>query len=166
MKSRFHFAVLAIALAAFAGAYAQAQSPSVAFTAPAAVTLQAGKTGNLVLPFRVANGFHINSHKPHEDYLIPTELKLEPPSTVMVSKVVYPDGKDSSFPFAPDEKLSVYSGDFSVAVQVHALPKTPAGKYLLKGVLRFQACDNRACYPPKSTPVEFEVNVAQSSGMR
>ena len=166
MKSRFYLSVILFAVAALGTATARAQSPSVAFTAPAAITLQAGKNGNMVLPFRVANGFHINSHKPHEDYLIATELKLEPPSGVMVSKVDYPDGKDASFPFAPDEKLSVYSGDFTVALQVHAPPKTPPGKYSIKGVLRFQACDNRACYPPKNTPIEVEINVVSTAGTR
>jgi len=139
---------------------APAQGPSVSFASPALITLRAGADGGLELPFRVATGYHINSHRPHEEYLIQTELKLEPPSGVMVSKVDYPEGRDLTFPFAPDEKLSVYTGDFSVGVKVHALPKTSPGKYTMKGVLRFQACDNRACYPPKTTAVEIDVNVA------
>ncbi len=164
MKQCFYSVVALLGLLALAlAAAAQAQGPSVSFTAPAVVTVQAGKNGSLTLPFRVGNGFHVNSHKPHEDYLIPTELKLEPPSGVMVSKVDYPDGKDTTFPFAPDEKLSVYTGDFNVTVQVHALPKTTPGTYALKGVLRFQACDNRACYPPKNTPIEMMVSVVPTN---
>ena len=31
-----------------------------------------------------------------------------------VADVKYPAGQDVSFPFSPDEKLSVYSGDFSI----------------------------------------------------
>lgn len=167
MKLRVSVVVLSlVVMAAMAAGSAYAQGPSVAFSSPATVTLQAGKDGKVVLPFRVANGYHINSHKPHEDYLIPTELKLEPPSGVMVAKVEYPDGKDASFPFAPDEKLSVYAGDFNVSVLVHALPKTAPGNYTLKGTLRFQACDNRACYPPKNTPVELQVSIAPVSGTR
>jgi hypothetical protein len=33
------------------------------------------------------------------------------------------------------------------------------GKYAFHGTLRYQACDNAACYPPKTTPVDFEVKV-------
>ena len=151
-------------LAAAGLAAAQGHGPSVAFASPEPVTVKVGKSSKIILPFRVASGYHVNSHQPHEDYLIATELKLEPPSGVMVSKLDYPAGKDISFPFAPDEKLSVYSDDFTVGVELHVLPKTAPGIYTLKGVLKFQACDNRACYPPKSTPVEFVVTVAKGLG--
>jgi hypothetical protein len=29
------------------------------------------------------------------------------------------------------------------------------GKYEMRGVLRYQACDNAACYPPKKFAREF-----------
>jgi hypothetical protein len=29
----------------------------------------------------------------------------------------------------------------------------------MHGVLRYQACDNAACYPPKTLPVSFDVKV-------
>ncbi len=64
-----------------------------------------------------------------------------------------------SFPFAPDESLSVYSGDFTVTAVVAAPTKATKGNYPVTGELRFQACDRSACYPPRSIPVKFEVAV-------
>jgi hypothetical protein len=32
---------------------------------------------------------------------------------------------------------------------------------MLRGNLKYQACDNAACYPPKQLPVEFEVKIAK-----
>ena len=40
--------------------------------------LTADKVQEVELRFRVEPGFHINSHKPKDELLIPTELKLEP----------------------------------------------------------------------------------------
>ena len=64
-----------------------------------------------------------------------------------------------SFPFAPDEKLSVYSGDFAITAVVKTPPKAASGSYPVTGELRFQACDRSACYPPRSIPVKFDVTV-------
>ncbi len=55
----------------------------------------------------------------------------------------------------------MYSGDFTIAVGVHPLHSVVPGKYVMHGVLRYQACDNAACYPPKTLPVSFEVKVVK-----
>jgi hypothetical protein len=93
--------------------------------------------------------------------LIPTALKLTAPEQVTVADVKYPAGQDMTFPFSPDEKLSVYSGDFSISTLLKAPANVPAGTYPVKGELRFQACDHSACYPPRSIPVQFQVTVVK-----
>ena len=35
------------------------------------------------------------------------------------------------------------------------------GKYVMHGVLRYQACDNAQCFPPKTLPVSFDVKVVK-----
>ena len=52
--------------------------------------------------------------------------------------------------FEPGEALDVYSGPFTVRLPLEAVK----GDHTLTGTLRYQACDNAACYPPKSLPVE------------
>jgi uncharacterized membrane protein len=34
---------------------------------------------------------------------------------------------------------------------------------MLRGELKYQACDNAACYPPKKLPVQFEVRVVKGT---
>lgn len=125
------------------------------------VQIKAGATKDVNLDFRIGSEFHINSHTPKSPLLIPTVLKLSGPEQVTVADVKYPAGQDMTFPFSPDEKLSVYSGDFSI----DAVLKTPAGiapgTYPVKGDLRFQACDRSACYPPRTIPVQFQVTVVK-----
>jgi hypothetical protein len=86
---------------------------------------------------------------------------MDLPTDIILGKIEYPAGEDRNFPFSPDEKLSVYSGDFTIAVAVHPLHSVVPGKYEMRGVLRYQACDNAACYPPKNLPVSFEVKVVK-----
>src|SRR5437879_7063103 len=111
--------------------------------------------------FRVPKGYHINSNAPKSEFLIPTALKMDLPTDIALGKIDYPAGQDLTFPFSPDEKLNVYTGDFTIAVTVHPLRSVVPGKYVMHGVLRYQACDNAACYPPKTLPVNLEVKVVK-----
>jgi DsbC/DsbD-like thiol-disulfide interchange protein len=138
------------------------KAPSVTMSPPAVSAIPRGKAGAVELQFRVSPGFHINSNQPTAEYLIPTTLKMDPPTDIVVGKITYPKGKEMSFAFAPDEKLSVYSGSFMLAVSVRPLASVLPGKYELRGELKYQACDNAQCFPPKKLPVQFEVKVVKA----
>jgi hypothetical protein len=85
--------------------------------------------------------------------LIPTKVTLEPAEGVKTAAAEYPAGTAYSFSFEPNEKLDVYTGAFAIKVPVVA----EAGPHTVNGVLHYQACDNAACYPPKSLPVQLVV---------
>ena len=137
------------------------KAPSVVMSPVPTTRVTRGKSSTVDLSFRVGSGFHINSNTPKSEFLIPTSLKLEAPTDIVVG-VKYPNGEDRSFPFSPDEKLNVYTGDFTLAVSVRPLASVLPGKYVLRGNLKYQACDNAACYPPKQLPVQFEVKVVKA----
>ena len=126
------------------------------------VTAVQGKPATIALAFRVAAGYHINSNQPKAEFLIPTVLKVEATTDIIIGKTTYPDGQDMSFPFAPDEKLNVYTGDFKIDVLVRPLRSVQPGKYVVRGTLKYQACDNSACYPPKQLPISFDVKIAKA----
>jgi cytochrome c biogenesis DsbD-like protein len=138
------------------------KAPSVTLTTPPITTVIRGKATNVALRFQVGSGFHINSNTPAADYLIPTTLKLDVPTDIVVGKIIYPAGEQMSFAFAPDEKISVYSGEFDLSVQVRPLSSMLPGKYEIRGRLRYQACDKAACFPPKQLPVAFEIKVIKA----
>ncbi|MBW8748584.1 MAG: protein-disulfide reductase DsbD N-terminal domain-containing protein [Acidobacteria bacterium] len=117
-------------------------------------SIAAKKPAVVELHFKVLDGYHMNSHTPKSELLIPTVLKLEPATGVKLGAIDYPVGHEYSFSFNPQEKLDVYTGD--VTLKTH-LTAAAAGTYTVKGVLSYQACDNAACYPPKKLPVEIEV---------
>jgi hypothetical protein len=135
--------------------------PSVTIAPVPLVTAPRAAETMVNLNFRVGNNYHINSNLPKSEYLIPTSLKMDLPTDIVLGKIQYPPGQDLTFPFSPDEKLSVYTGDFTITVAVHPLHSVVPGKYVMHGVLRYQACDNAQCFPPKSLPVSFDVKVVK-----
>lgn len=164
-RSFYRSGIITLLVLLIAGALALGQSPpkapTVTMAAVPLTTAQRAKATMVNLNFRVPPGYHINSNMPKSEFLIATALKMDLPTDIILGKIEYPAGEDASFPFSPDQKLSVYTGDFTIAVAVHPLQSVVPGKYVIHGVLRYQACDNAACYPPKALPVSFEVKVVK-----
>ncbi len=115
--------------------------------------VKAGKKSFVELRFSVMDGYHVNSHTPKSELLIPTNLALKPAAGVTAGAAEYPKGQEYSFSFSPGEKLDVYAGTFTVRVPV----EVAAGEHTVDGTLRYQACDHAACYPPKTLPVSVVV---------
>jgi len=116
-------------------------------------TVPANKKSVVELRFQVVDGFHVNSHTPKSELLIPTNLKLNPAEGIKPGTPEYPKGNDYTFSFEPGEKLDVYTGAFTVKLPV----EVTLGEHTLEGTLRYQACDHAACYPPKTLPVKVVV---------
>jgi hypothetical protein len=135
----------------------------VTFEGASPVTVTPGKPADVELRFKVKEGFHVNSNQPKSELLIPTILKLEPPTDLAAGSITYPPGKDLSFPFDPSEKLNVYSDDFAVKAKMSATKNSSTGNFTVHGQLRYQACSDNACFPPKSIPVQFDVQVVNQT---
>ena len=127
------------------------------------VSITLGKITPVEFTFRIKSGYHINSSQPTTPELIPTTLGFMPPPDLVIAKVEYPPGELTSFPFDPTQKLSVYSGAVIIKAVIIPQRHVPSGTYTVHGELKYQACDNNACYPPKKLPVQFTVKVAKTA---
>jgi DsbC/DsbD-like thiol-disulfide interchange protein len=127
---------------------AAAKKGHVAYVAEA-VDVAAGKPAVVELRFRVDEGFHVNSHRPSSELLVPTVLKLDAASGVKVVDEEYPKGVPFRIEVGAGETLDVYQGEFRVKLRVVARK----GESTLHGELRYQACDRAACYPPRTLAV-------------
>jgi DsbC/DsbD-like thiol-disulfide interchange protein len=127
------------------------------------LTVKLGQTVPVHFTIRIRPGFHVNSHKPITAELIPTEMTFTPPEDLVIAKVKYPVGEEINLPFDPTNKLSVYSGDITVSAVVLPQPKAGAGHYTVHGELKYQACDNNSCYPPKRLPIAFNVRITSGA---
>jgi hypothetical protein len=130
-----------------------AKADAVQYLFPEQVTVAAGKPSQVALHFRIARGLHINSHTPSDEFLIPTNLSIPDGAGVRLDAATYPPGTVMTLPADPKTKLSVYTGDFIIQARIVSAP----GNHLVQAKLRYQACDQNQCMPPKTITVPIDV---------
>ncbi len=137
---------------------AQPQTPHVvAVQPPPDVTVKRGATVEVPLKLAIRAGYHINSHTPSEEYLIPTNLNWEPGS-IKPQAVEYPKGEPLRSEFA-EKPLSVYSGTVTLKSKFTVSADAPEGRGMVAGKVRYQACNERMCLPPRTLEVTVPVRV-------
>ena len=132
------------------GAPARLKPPeALSYVAEPAV-VAAGRPATVEVHLRVRDGLHVNSHKPKSDLLIATVATLAGDDGVKAGAVEYPAGVSYSFASDPADVLDVYTGEVTLRVPVVAAK----GEHALHGTVRYQACNDRSCFPPKTLVVE------------
>ena len=142
---------------------APAQAPGQVVKAKVTIASQVARPNSVVRAAVVAEvvpGYHINDHHPSLDYLIPTEVKLEPSKQLTVQDITYPKGVLKKFAFS-DTLVSVYEGTVRVDVALQVERGTPPGNYKVNGQLAYQACNDHACLPPATVPLLFSFKVVR-----
>jgi thiol:disulfide interchange protein DsbD len=118
-----------------------------------------GREFQAAIVVKIATGYHMNSHKPSDNYLIPTTLTPQLPSGFKIAEAVYPAGRDEKFPFSPDKPLNVYSGSVTFRLRLTAEDSAALGAATIPITLRYQACNMSACLPPVKVPVSLQLQV-------
>ena len=135
-----------------------AQSKSVLAVAPVEkLTIHRGATGEVRIKAGLQQGFHVNSNTPSEDYLIPLKLTWakEP---LQAEQVVYPKPQMEKYDFSPTP-LSVFSGNFEIVTRFKAPADARNGPAIMNGKLRYQACNNKECLPPRTIDVPVTLDI-------
>ncbi len=121
------------------------------------IELQKGKTATVTLVASILEGYHINSTKPLEDYLIPSRVELDSEEFELVEEK-FPEGELKSFSFS-EEKLSVYEGTLRVPLRLRAKKETAPGSYPVRIVFHYQACNDRICLRPTKRTATLTVQL-------
>jgi hypothetical protein len=156
MKVRKLFLPAVVVCVMSAAAMAQS-SASVVKVSAATVKVKRGATAAGTVTLNIDGGYHINSNRPTETYLIATALKLEAPKGLTATGVVYPKAKLQKFNFSP-KPLSVYEGQVVLKFTARAV-SIAAGAQTIKGKLTVQACNHEACLRPQTVDVNIPVEV-------
>lgn len=119
-------------------------------------SIEAGGTYKAALIAEIKPGWHINSVRPYQDWLIPAQLSVEPPAGFVVSDVSYPPGHDVAL---LDEQMSVYSGRALFRFDIVIASDVADGEYLLPVALNYQACDDSTCRAPETIETKLIVTV-------
>jgi DsbC/DsbD-like thiol-disulfide interchange protein len=119
------------------------------------VTRGGSARGTIVMS--IPGGLHVNSNRPNSEYAIPTTVRVSA-AGAKVGSVSYPRGKSRRFQFS-DDAISVYDGRavFNFNVNVPANFKGDTVK--VRAVVRYQACTDEVCYPPKNKEITLTAQV-------
>ena len=123
--------------------------------------LVVGKPFRLAVVAEVKPGWHVNSHKPKEDFLIPTEVKIKPAPGLKTSAVAYPKDLERKFSFS-EQKLSVYEGRTVFVVPGNVDAAAAPGPRTITAVLSYQPCNDNQCLPPAELTATLAIDVVKS----
>ena len=154
--------VLLLALAAGASTLAAVgrPAPKASFELRADRTAyEPGSLARIAAVMAIDRGWHVHSHQPSYDYLIPTALELELPAGWRLEGIDYPPGEMQRFAFE-DRPLSVYDDRVTILARVRLGDDELEGTLAILGRLTFQACDDRSCLPPETLSRRLDLTVA------
>lgn len=111
--------------------------------------------GRVVLS--IPGELHVNSNNPRSKYAIPTTVKVTS-SGAKVGAVRYPAGKTKKFGFS-ETPINVYEGSPVFTFNV-AVPASFKGEVVtVKASVRYQACNDEVCFPPRTREVTLTARV-------
>jgi hypothetical protein len=125
---------------------------------PQKVVGKRGATVHVKVPVSVKEGYHVNSNTPSEEYLIPLKLTWTSTGALQAGLVTYPKPMLEKYEFA-EKPISVFTGDFELTTAFTISSAAPAGPGVATGKLSYQACSNKACYPPKTIEISVPYQV-------
>jgi thiol:disulfide interchange protein DsbD len=118
-----------------------------------------GTEFKIALEVQVAEGWHINSHEPYDEYLIPTSLTIVENPNFKLNKVVYPKPHDLKLSFS-ESPLSVWEGTVYKGALIEVDSSLAPGIYPLIVDLEYQACNDISCQAPTSVTDTINIEVA------
>ncbi len=110
----------------------------------------------------IKQGFHINSHKPTDEFLMPTVVSFDETKEIVFSPMRYPEPQLKVFSFSTS-KLSVYEGKISIFARGKLLEGISLGDIKVSGSLRYQACDDQRCFAPNTVRFEVPLKIVETS---
>ena len=140
-------------------ASAPQSAPNIVINASlAANKIQRGRNVQATLVMDIPSGYHINSSRPLERFLIPTQVKVEAPRGIRVGLVSYPRAVLRSFKFSKN-RVSVYEGRATMRFNVTVPRDASTGSKEIKIRLRYQSCNDEVCFPPQQRELSLWLNV-------
>jgi len=107
----------------------------------------------LTVEIDLKEGMHVYGQPLPAGY-VPVELELEENEDLALVEVVYPPAQPLHFALL-NETLPAYSGQLMLKAHCLGGSEDKEGDIAVRGVLRYQACDQKECYLPQALPFEL-----------
>ena len=102
-------------------------------------------------------GFHVNSDKPRDEFIIPLKLTWEG-GALQAKSVSYPKPEELK---VGSQTLLVFTGTFPIKTLFQVAGNAPLGAATVTGKLRYQACNSDMCFRPSTIDVKVPVVIEQ-----
>jgi len=157
MKNQFLKAIVAAAFLIAVGVVTSANAQSVSGSIGNG-TVKPGVATRGTVVLSIPSGLHVNSSRPGSEYAIPTSVRVSSSGGVRVGAVSYPRGKNRKFGFSEDF-INVYDGRTTFSFNVTVPKNYRAMAVKVNVTVRYQACTDEVCYPPKSKKLTLTATV-------
>ena len=117
-----------------------------------------GSTTRIALAVSLPEKLHVQSDKPRDPTLIPTVLNVDAPAGIRVTNVIFPHPTDFRLE-GQTELLAVFENEFVVGAELEIGSDAAVGDLVLPGRLRYQACDDKVCFQPRTERVEWKMRI-------
>lgn len=158
-------AASALSAAVSAQSFFKNQPPRIAVEVRVDGTLSsAARTAHVTISATPVPGVHV--YAPGNPDYVPVSVSIAPVEGLIVGTPSFPAGEH--YFFAPlKQAVKVYSKPFVVRIPVTAtaqFPKRAAGdSVVVKGVVSYQACDDKVCFPPQTAPFTAALPLRQTA---
>jgi thiol:disulfide interchange protein len=139
---------------------ASAQFRGVAATVTPVTGPARGGSVRAALEVSLPDGFHVQSNKPNDPSLIPTVLTVDAPEGVTVHEIVFPKPIEARV-LGFDQPLAVFERNFVIGVELKLPASVPAGTSV-PAHLRYQACNDTTCFPPKTVDTAWTLGAGDA----
>jgi thioredoxin:protein disulfide reductase len=102
---------------------------------------------NVFVNISIKDGWHINSNKPLDDYLSPTNINLIDTAGITIIKIEYPPEMITKLQFS-DSELSLYEGMANIKITLKVDDNFIKNKKKVGLELDYQSCNNQTCLFP------------------
>ena len=119
--------------------------------------IQRGQQASEKITAELKPGFHVNSNAPNDEYLIPLRLTWAK-TPLEAGSITWPKPELQHYAFS-QKPVSVFSGTFDIVTQFKAPENANPGMAFMTGKLRYQACNDKECLPPKTLDIQFTVDI-------
>ena len=121
-------------------------------------SVRRGSSARAVVVMEIPAGYHVNSNRPLEKFLIPTQLQVEAPAGVKVSAVSYPRPLLRRLKFSKNQ-VAVYEGRAMMRFNVTVPASFGSDSTEVKARLRYQSCNDEVCFPPVTREISIPIKV-------
>jgi DsbC/DsbD-like thiol-disulfide interchange protein len=140
------------ALSAIASAQLIKPESPVKITLQPATEAESGKTIEAKLNLEIKPNWHLFSEKPEISGITATQIHIEPSDHFTLEKVIFPKPQ-SVYSDVFAKNLNLYQGKVALTL-VLKLHANFSGEIPIKGSIKYQACSDALCLPPKSENFE------------